>query len=148
MEHTEDKSKLVVEYGDERELVEALRPVLAKHGYVLTPERPAVDKEGDRAAVRRELDALNRLFKIARSDTHQSKRVADFLLAWWNADRDGGFDLTSLWNLDTAICEDLTIVFNFIAKSRSYPDALGYDAAIRDLVKQWRQPDERTKEAT
>jgi hypothetical protein len=89
----------------------------------------------------KEIDALDRLFAIARCDTHQSKRVADFLLAWWNARRDGGFDLTSLWNLDEAICEDLAVVFNLIARSRHYPDAYGYDAAIRALVEQWRQPD-------
>ncbi|WMT73326.1 hypothetical protein [Bradyrhizobium sp. Ash2021] len=125
--------------GDGRELVEALRPVLAAQGYVVTPNPSIIDKHGDGEAFREgenvraqsEVAALNRLFRIARSDTHQSKRVADFLLAWWNADRDGGFDLTSLWNLDTAICEDLTIVFHLIARSRSYPDAFGYDAAIR-----------------
>ena len=88
----------------------------------------------------KELAALDRLFKIASDDTHQSRRVADFLLAWWNASRDGGFDLTGLWNLDTAICEDLTLVFGLICRTRSYPDAYGYDDAIRGLVEQWRQP--------
>jgi hypothetical protein len=87
-----------------------------------------------------EIDALDRLFAIARRDTHQSKHVSDFLLAWWNADRDGRFNLTSLWNLDTAICEDLSIVFNLIASTRCYPDAFGYDTSIRGLVKQWRHP--------
>ena len=29
--------------------------------------------------------ALERLIAIAHSDTGQSRRVADFLLAWWNA---------------------------------------------------------------
>jgi hypothetical protein len=87
-----------------------------------------------------ENDALDRLFQIASRDTHQSRRVADFLLAWWNAGRDGGFDLTSLWNLDASICEDLSIVFNLVATTRSYPDAFGYDAAIRGLVEQWRHP--------
>lgn len=87
---------------------------------------------------RHQHEALKRLFQIARSDTHQSKRVADFLLAWWNAESNGGFDLTSLWNLDTAICDDLEIVFHLIASSRSYPDAFGYEKAICDLVRQWR----------
>jgi hypothetical protein len=30
-------------------------------------------------------EALMRLFAIARGDTGQSRRVADFLLAWYNA---------------------------------------------------------------
>lgn len=152
MGHVEARAKLVVEYGDERELVESLRRVLAAQGYVVTPDPSMVGQHGDGEAFREgenvraqsEAAALNRLFRIARGDTHQSKRVADFLLAWWNAGRDGGFDLTSLWNLDEAICDDLAIVFNLIARRRSYPDAFGYDAAIRGLVMQWRQPkDER-----
>jgi hypothetical protein len=132
MGRVEEKARLVVEYGDERDLVEALLPLLAAHGYVVTPAA--------KVGAQRELEALDRLFEIASHDTHQSRRVADFLLAWWNARRDGGFDLTSLWNLDTAICEDLSIVFDLIASSRSYPDAFGYDAAIRGLVEQWRLP--------
>ena len=55
--------------------------------------------------------ALFRLIDIARSDTGQSRRVADFLLAWWNAGSCGSFDLTSLWALDWAIVEDMTKVF-------------------------------------
>jgi hypothetical protein len=31
------------------------------------------------------LAALDRLVAIAQSDTGQSRRVANFLLAWWNA---------------------------------------------------------------
>ena len=38
--------------------------------------------------------ALERLIDIAQRDTGQSRRVADFLLAWWNAGECGGFDLT------------------------------------------------------
>ena len=29
--------------------------------------------------------ALERLIGVAQSDTGQSRRAADFLLAWWNA---------------------------------------------------------------
>ena len=47
-----------------------------------------------------DLDALNRLLTIAKGNAGQSRFVANFLLAWWNAGRDGGFDLTYLWNVD------------------------------------------------
>jgi hypothetical protein len=47
--------------------------------------------------------AIERLIQIAQSDTGQSRRVANFLLAWWNAEECGGFDLTDLWNVDSAI---------------------------------------------
>jgi hypothetical protein len=52
--------------------------------------------------------ALERLIKIAQGDTGQSRRVADFLLAWWNAGDCGSFDLTNLWAIDEAIAKDMT----------------------------------------
>ena len=46
------------------------------------------------------LEALTRLIEIAQKDTGQSRRVADFLLAWHNAAENGGWDVTDLWNVD------------------------------------------------
>lgn len=85
-----------------------------------------------------ELAALERLILIAESDTGQSRRVANFLLAWWNASRDGGFDLTDLWAVDTAIAQDMTAVFCMVARVHSYPDTLGYGARFEALVEAWR----------
>ncbi|BCH33204.1 hypothetical protein MesoLjLc_51340 [Mesorhizobium sp. L-8-10] len=82
--------------------------------------------------------ALERLLKIAASDTEQSRRVADFLLAWWNAGSCGGFDLTSLWALDRAIADDMAIVFPMIARVNSYPDSLGYKTQFEAIVRSWR----------
>jgi len=39
------------------------------------------------------LEALARLIEIAQKDTGQSRRVADFLLAWHNAAENGGWDM-------------------------------------------------------
>ncbi|KXV21952.1 hypothetical protein AD933_00710 [Acetobacter malorum] len=84
--------------------------------------------------------ALARLIKIAKGDTGQSRRVADFLLAWWNAGSCGSFDLTSLWALDRAIVEDMTVVFGLIGQAGNYPDqldpALGQEFAA--IIAQWR----------
>jgi hypothetical protein len=85
--------------------------------------------------------AMERLLRVAYSDTGQSKRVADFLLAWWNARENGGFDLTDLWSLDTTLRVDVVRVFAFVAGHQLYPDALGYDLA--PLVRQWRKPKRR-----
>lgn len=41
--------------------------------------------------------AICRLVQIAKGDTGQNRGVANFLLAWWNAEECGGFDLTDLW---------------------------------------------------
>lgn len=86
------------------------------------------------------MDALNRLIEIARRDTGQSKRVADFLLAWWNATSCGGFDLSDLWGVDLEIADDMVEVIGLIRRSRSYPDALSTPAheAFKELVKIWR----------
>lgn len=84
------------------------------------------------------LAALRRLVAIAQSDTGQSKRVANFLLAWWNAADCGGFDLTDLWGLDRAIADDILSVIQLIALRHSYPDAYGFSQQFEQLVKDWR----------
>ncbi len=61
------------------------------------------------------LEAFERLLRIARSDTGQSRRVADFILAWWNADSLGGFDLADVFAVDKAIARDMTSVFAWLA---------------------------------
>ena len=55
--------------------------------------------------------ALERLIRIAQADTGQSRKVANFLLAWWNAAECGGFDMTDVWGVDTAIAVDMLRVF-------------------------------------
>jgi hypothetical protein len=84
------------------------------------------------------LAALNRLVAIARSDTGQSHRVANFLLAWWNAGDCGGFDLTDLWMLDGAISEDILTVLRLIAVRHDYPTAYGLGPQFEQLVADWR----------
>lgn len=85
-----------------------------------------------------EAQALERLLLIARGDTGQSRRVADFLLAWWNAGTCGSFDLTSLWSVDATIAADMTAVFGLVARIQRYPDTLGYEAEFNEVVKAWR----------
>ena len=82
--------------------------------------------------------ALKRLIAIAQSDTGQARRVADFLLAWWNAGSCGGFDLTNLWGLDRSIADDMVIVFGYVACANAYPDALGFNAEFQSIVRGWR----------
>ena len=82
--------------------------------------------------------ALQRLIAIAQTDTGQARRVADFLLAWWNAGECGGFDLTNLWGVDASIEEDMVIVFGYIARANAYPDALGFNVQFQSIVRGWR----------
>lgn len=87
-----------------------------------------------------ELAALRRLIAIAKRDTGQSRRVADFLLAWWNAGTCGGFDLTDLWAVDTAIAQDMLTVFGLVARVSEYPSAHAPDlqAEFEAIVRAWR----------
>lgn len=82
--------------------------------------------------------AIQRLIAIARSDTGQSRRVADFLLAWWNADSCGGFDLTHLWGVDRAVAEDIVTVFCLVARLHHYPDTLGFKTDFEAILRDWR----------
>lgn len=98
--------------------------------------------EADRlaAARRHELEALRRLLDVAKGDTGQSRRVASFLLAWWNAQNCGGFDLTDLWGVDEELVDDMLSVLGMIAQLHSYPDALVPEwlADFREIEALWR----------
>lgn len=85
-----------------------------------------------------ELAALGRLIDIAQADTGQSRRVADFLLAWWNAGSCGSFDLTTLWGVDADVAQDMVTVFGLVARIHAHPDTLGYGPAFELIVKAWR----------
>lgn len=85
-----------------------------------------------------EIAALARLIEIAKSDTGQSRRCANFLLAWWNATSCGGFDLTDLWSVDRTIAADMLVVAGLIARLHNYPDAYGHRADFERLVGDWR----------
>ena len=82
--------------------------------------------------------ALERLIAIAQSDTGQARRVADFLLAWWNAGSCGGFDFTDLWGVDHSIADDMVIVFSYVARANAYPDTLGFNVEFQSIVRGWR----------
>jgi hypothetical protein len=74
--------------------------------------------------------------KIAQAGTGQSRMTAEFLLSWWK--RSGGFDLTTLWRVDTEIAPDMVTVFALVANCHCYPDDLGYDEEFRRIVHTWR----------
>lgn len=86
----------------------------------------------------RQQAALERLIKIAQADTGQSRMTADFLLSWRNASNCGGFDLTTLWGVDTEIAADMVTVFALVASCHRYPDDLGYGEEFRRIVHAWR----------
>ncbi len=86
----------------------------------------------------RQKAALERLIKIAQADTGQSRMTAEFLLSWWNASNCGGFDLTTLWGVDTEIATDMVKVFALVASCHRYPDDLGYGEEFRRIVHAWR----------
>ena len=66
------------------------------------------------------------------------RRVADFLLAWWNAAGCGGFDITTAWGLDDEHVKDLVTVFRLAARCNAYPDTLGYGKDFERVVHAWR----------
>lgn len=82
--------------------------------------------------------AFERLLKIAKSDTGQSRRVAEFVLAWWNATDLGGFDIADLFAVDKAIAEDMATVFAWLSRlyNAQYPEA--YRADIEEIIRAWR----------
>ena len=82
--------------------------------------------------------ALRRLIGHAKRETGQSRRVADFLLAWWNPAECGGFDFTTMWGCDEGIVEDMIVVFAYIARNNRYPDTLGFETDFVAIIREWR----------
>ncbi len=86
-----------------------------------------------------EQTAIKRLMGLAQQgDSGQSRIIADFLLAWWNAEECGGFDLTGLWRVEPSIAQDMVTVVGFIASSHKYADTLGYDKEFKSILRDWR----------
>jgi hypothetical protein len=83
-------------------------------------------------------EALERLIQVAQGNTGQSRIVANFLLAWWNAAECGGFDLTDVWGVDAAIAVDMLRVFALLAGCQRYPDTMGYGERFEAIVRAWR----------
>jgi hypothetical protein len=84
--------------------------------------------------------SIRRLLKVANTPTGQGRKVADFLLSWWNAETCGKFDPTDLWAVDAAIQLDMLRVLMGIARCSLYPDSLGFKAEFDELVA-YRRPD-------
>ncbi|WP_107676138.1 hypothetical protein [Agrobacterium sp. LAD9] len=86
--------------------------------------------------------ALEKLLNVAHQDTGQGRRVASFLLAWWNAEVLGGFDLTDLANVDREISEDMATIFTFLARAEDVVYPTDYRDEIEKIIARWRpQPE-------
>lgn len=89
---------------------------------------------------------LERLLQIAMRDTGQSRRVANFLLAWHNAQENGGWDPTDLWAVDPAIAADMvTVLMMIMAHRGKHLNDLGYGAEIGRIWDRWRNTKEPTQ---
>lgn len=104
--------------------------------------RPASDVQQPQSNMaelkEKEHAALRRLIEHAKRDTGQSRRVADFLLAWWNPGQCGGFDFTTMWGCDEEIVEDMIVVFGYVARNNRYPDTLGFETDFAAIIREWR----------
>src|ERR1700722_19868194 len=84
------------------------------------------------------LEALARLIEIAQRDTGQSRRVADFLLAWHNAAENGGWDGPDSWGVDRNIADDMFTVLHLIRAEQRDPDDRGFKDEMQRIWQQCR----------
>ncbi len=102
-----------------------------------------------------ELVPIRRVLAVAHNDNGQSRTVAGFLLACWNATRCGSFDLTDLWakqpkvprppgrgmaakGVADAVARGMVATAAFVAVHREYPTASGLGPQFEQLVARWR----------
>lgn len=80
--------------------------------------------------------ALEILIPVARSDTHQSRRVAKFLLDWW----DGNSPFLDFASVDRSLGEAMATILLFLGqRSMEYADLWGREKDMGDLIDQWRR---------
>jgi hypothetical protein len=84
--------------------------------------------------------SLDRLIVIAKSDTGQARRVANFLLAWWDGSEWGHFPITDLFAVDAAIAADMASIFVYLSQHPGaiYATEWGRRDDMADLVERWR----------
>lgn len=82
--------------------------------------------------------SLEHLVTLAERDLEQSCKVANFLLAWWSASENGGFDLADLYSLNQESAIACSVVFSWVAQHGAIPHALGYEARFKALALKWR----------
>ena len=75
--------------------------------------------------------ALTRLIPLAMGDTGQARRVANFLMAWWNGPELGHFEIADMFGLDIDVANDITSVIVYI-------DGLGFAEEMQDVIALWR----------
>lgn len=87
--------------------------------------------------------ALTRLIPLAMADTGQARRVANFLMAWWNGPDLGHFEIADMFGLDVAVANDITAVIGFLGQNDRgavYIDSLGFAEEMQDIIALWRKP--------
>ncbi len=75
----------------------------------------------------RQKAALERLDKDRAGRHRAEPEIGRVLAELVERPNCGGFDLTTLWGVDTEIAADMVTVFALVANCHHYPDDLGYD---------------------
>jgi len=85
-------------------------------------------------------EALDRLINIALSGDHGgARRVADFLLAWWNGPDQGHFAVIEITYLDYEIGLDVLTILTFLNQyGVHYADAWDRRQSIEAIIDKWR----------
>ena len=82
--------------------------------------------------------ALERLFDLAYGNSGGSRIAANFLLAWADSEKYGGFNPRDFFRLDPFYSEDVLTTFEMIARCSLSPESIGLEKNILQLAKMWR----------
>jgi len=84
-------------------------------------------------------DAFDILLPVAKRDTGQSVRTANFLSAWWNGSVNGHFQIVDIAAVDRELGDVMAIIKLYLAQSgTAYADQWGRNQNIQELIDQWR----------
>ena len=84
-------------------------------------------------------DAFDILLPVAKRETGQFVRTANFLSAWWNGSVNGHFDIVDIAAVDRELGDAMAIIILYLAQSgTAYADQWVRTQDIEELIDQWR----------
>lgn len=83
-------------------------------------------------------EATKRLISLANGDSGGSRVARNFVLAWWNFENFGGFDLNSMADLDVAHRADIATVVVYLSEQSNATYPYEFRKDIEQIIIKWR----------
>ncbi len=81
--------------------------------------------------------SIRTLIAAATTGKHTAEPVASFLLAWYDAQTYGGFNLQDIWLMDEPARKAAATLFAWLSKTYAKPKDLDLDLVFKIISDRW-----------